>query len=45
MIKTRMIRLQAIEGPKVRDRIALRAFHSFLVEVKTNAGYIYATHA
>ena len=33
------------EGPNARDQIALCAFHSFLVEVQTNAGNIYATHA
>ena len=34
-----------IEGLNARDHIALCAFHSFLVEVQTNAAYIYATHA
>ena len=33
MVKTRMIRIQVIEGPNVHDQIALRAFCSFLVEV------------
>ena len=28
------------EGSNERDQIALYAFHSFLVEVQTNAGYI-----
>ena len=28
-----------------RDQIALCAFHLFLVEVPTNAGYIHASHA
>jgi len=37
-VKTRVIRLQVIEGPNVRDQIAFCAFHSFLVEVQTNAG-------
>ena len=27
------------------DKIALCAFHSLLVEVQTNAGYIHAVHA
>ena len=39
MAKTRGIRLR-----NVRDQIAFCAFHSFLVEVQTNAGYIHATH-
>ena len=43
--QTHVIRLRVIEGPKTRDQIAFCAFHSFLVEVKTNAGYIHATHA
>ena len=43
--KTRVIRLRVLEGPNVRDQIAFCAFHSFLVEVQTNAGYINATHA
>ena len=38
MVKTRMIRLRVIEGPNVQDQIAFCAFHSFLVEVQTNAG-------
>ena len=33
MVKTRMIRLQVIEGPSARDQIMFCAFHSFLVEV------------
>ena len=37
MVKTRVIRLRVIEGPNVRDQIALCAFHSFLVEVQTSA--------
>ena len=28
-----------------RDQIAFYAFHSFLLEVQTNAGYIYVTYA
>ena len=39
------MRLQVIESPNARDQIALRATHSFLVEVQTNAGYIHAMHA
>ena len=45
MVKTRVIRLRVIEGSNTRNQIALCAFHSFLVEVQTNAGYIHATHA
>ena len=45
MIKTNVIGLQVIEGPDARDQIALCAFHSFLVEVQTHAGYIHGTHA
>ena len=40
IVKTRVIRLREIEGSNVRDQIALCAFHSFLVEVQINAGYI-----
>ena len=43
--KAREIRLRVLEEPNARDQIALNAFHSFLVEVQTNGGYIYATHA
>ena len=32
-------------GPNARDQIAFCTFHSFLVEVQINAGYIHATHA
>ena len=45
MVKTRLIKLQGMEGPNARDQIAFYAFHSFLVEVLTNAGYIHATLA
>ena len=45
IVKTRVIRLLVIEGPNARDQIAFCAFHSFLVEAQTNAGYIHATHA
>ena len=40
-----MIRLQVIEGSNASNQIPFCAFHSFLVEVQTNAGYIHATHA
>ena len=30
-------------GQNARDEIAFRAFHSFLVEVQTNAGYVHAS--
>ena len=45
MVKTRVIRFRVIESPNARDQIALCAFHSFLVQVQTNAGYIHATLA
>ena len=45
MFKTRLIKLQGMEGPNARDQIAFYAFNSFLVEVLTNAGYIHATLA
>jgi len=35
---TRVIRLRVIEGPNVRDQDVFYAFHTFLVEVQTNAG-------
>ena len=40
--QTRVVRWYMIEGPNARDSNC--AFHSFLVEVQTNAGYIHATH-
>ena len=43
--QTHVIRLQVIEVPNARDQIALCTFHSFLVEVQTNAGYIRVRHA
>ena len=43
--QTCVIRLRVIEGPKAHDQILFFAFHSFLVEVQTNAGYTHATHA
>ena len=42
MVKTRVIRLRVIEDPNAHDRSAFCAFHSFLVEVQTNAAYIHA---
>ena len=45
MVKPRAIRLRVIDGPNARDQIGFCAFHSFLVEVQTNAGYIHAMHA
>ena len=45
MVKTRVIRLCGVEGRKVHDQTVFCAFHSFLVEVKVNAGHIHATHA
>ena len=44
MVKTRVIRW-VVEGPNARDQSAFCAFHTFLMEVQTNAGYIHATHA
>ena len=35
---TRVIRLRVIEGLNARDQGAFYAFHTFLVEVQTNAG-------
>ena len=32
-------------GQNTHDQIAFCTFHTFLVEVQTNAGYIHATHA
>ena len=43
--QTRVIRLRVIEGLNARDQITLCAFHSFLLEVQTNADCIHATHA
>ena len=40
-----MIWLQMIEGRNAHDQIAFSAFHSFLVEVQMDAGYIHAMHA
>ena len=38
-------KFHVIEGQNARDQVAFFAFHSFLVEVRTNAGYICAKHA
>ena len=43
-VKTCVTTLLGVEGRKAQDQIAFCAFHSFLVEVQTNAGYIHATH-
>ena len=40
MVKACMIRLQVIEGLNAGDQIVFCAFHPFLAEVQTNAGYI-----
>ena len=45
MVKPHVIRLPVIECPNISNQIALCAFHSFLVEVQINAGYIHAMHA
>jgi len=45
VVKTRVIRLRVIEGPNARDQNAFCGFHTFLVEVQTNAGHIHATCA
>ena len=38
------MRDQVIEGPNTCHHSMFCAFHTFLVEVQTNAGYIHATH-
>ena len=44
MVKTHVIGLRGVEGRNAPDQIAIScAFHSFLVEVQTNVGYIYST--
>ena len=47
--KHRVIRLRGEEvlgsSLDALDQITFCAFHSFLVEVQTNPGYIHATHA
>ena len=42
MFKTSVIRLRGVEDRNAHDQTAFCAFHSFLVEVQTNAGYINA---
>ena len=42
-VKTRVIRLRVIEGPNANDQIAFCVFHSFLVEVRMNAGCMHTT--
>ena len=38
-------KFHVIEGQNARDQVAFFAFHSFLVEDQTNAGYICVKHA
>ena len=45
IVRTHVITLRGLEGRDARDQIAFCAFHSFLVEVQTDAGEIHATHA
>ena len=46
VVKTRLIRLGVIEGPNARHQVVFFCvFYSVLVEVQTDAGYIYATYA
>ena len=45
MVKTHVIKLLGIEGPNTCDQIACHAFHSLLVEVQMNSGYIHAMQA
>ena len=45
IVKTHVITLRGVEGRDARDQISFCAFHSFIVEVQTNAGYVHATHA
>ena len=40
-----LCKFHVIEGQNARDQIVFFAFHSFLVEVQTNAGYKCAKHA
>ena len=44
MFKPSVIRLRGVEGRDAHDQIAVCTFHSFLVDVQTNAGYIHSTH-
>ena len=43
IVKTRLNRLLVIAGPNARNEIAFYVLRSFLEEVQTNAGFIYAT--
>ena len=44
-IARQLIQTRVSEDPNASDLIAgICKFHSFLVEVQTNAGYIYAMH-
>ena len=43
IVKTRVIKLRVEKSPNARDQIAFCSFHSFSVEVQTNAGYIHET--
>ena len=45
IVKTHVIRLRGVEGRNTRNQITFFAFHSFLVEVQTNAEYVHVTHA
>ena len=45
MVKTHVIRLRGVEGRNTGNQIAFFAFHSFLVEIQTNAEYIHVTSA
>ena len=44
-VSFRAIRFLVIEGPNAHDQITFYAFYSFLVEVRTNTGYLHAAHA
>jgi len=43
MVKQRVIKLRVKEGRNARDQTAFSAFHSLLMAVQTNAGYIHET--
>ena len=45
MVETRAVTLRAIEGPFASDQITFCAFHSFLVEVQTNTGWLHTSDA
>ena len=44
MVKTCAIRLRRVQGRDACDQIGFCAFHSFLVDVQMNAGYIHVMH-